>query len=833
VGGGSYSGSNSDSLVTTHTYGSTTELEGGEKDGYNFGGWHLDPNAHDDPITSIGATEITSDITLYADWKRFGTGNVYKAEKLDSGQVVTVDGIKDEAYQDCTAITIDNIVEGSPAATATAYIAWKDSDIYVFIEVVDPTNYLYWDGDVNNYDRVKLFVDLYHNTESESATPPWGGYYRGDSVMAEGWYTIARGGPQYSETSNPRHGTNSVFEWNGWMSNASNDSGYTVGTSHTYDGGYTVEYRLDCSFDERIPDLSEYKEIGVGICVLDKISDSSAGNMVCIEDINENSVTSPAYLSNVKLVDNVTTTAANTQIATKTGGWVRSGETLTSTGSENVALVTGKTFTSGTIEVSMTAAEIQASGLLFCSDSLADTYYKLYMDSTSGNQMKLVKHTNSDTVLASCYVSVGYSYTSSVDLKVVYDRGNIKCFYNDKLLLVYTDSDPLSGNRYGIASNNVGSIFDNITMSTTSDFSEVDTLIIGHSYMELWENYQTDLAGYGYGDIMNIGIAGSSTTNWINHTEAIKAYHPSKIIYMIGINDFAGKASASTTLANVQTAINQVLTDLPNVEVCILSVNKVSNSNYKQYFDEIDTYNAYLKGYVNSSDRLYFGNMNNAYLDENGDPDPNCFTDDGLHLTEAAYSTIVTAINNGFAGIDTNTILTNLANSSNKIGASNWTIDPTNKTVTTNSNNGMVTTSDYYDYLRFTVRIDDTSAPNPYFDPFLTKEAILIGGHIVDGKYIGYALTFDNSGWIEVTYIDGTSDINKSTYKGGWSFGSKEAICNTDFTFTIRSGVLYLTQGGVTNATTVTLDGYIAGQFGILSYDGASTTYTFTEIYSK
>ena len=53
---------------TTHTYGSATALVNGSKTGYDFGGWFTDKECTVSAGSSIGATAITADITLYAKW---------------------------------------------------------------------------------------------------------------------------------------------------------------------------------------------------------------------------------------------------------------------------------------------------------------------------------------------------------------------------------------------------------------------------------------------------------------------------------------------------------------------------------------------------------------------------------------------------------------------------------------------------------------------------------------------------------------------------------------------------------------------------------------------
>ena len=53
---------------TTHTYGSATALVNGVKAGYRFDGWFTDASCTVSAGSSIGATAVTADFTLYAKW---------------------------------------------------------------------------------------------------------------------------------------------------------------------------------------------------------------------------------------------------------------------------------------------------------------------------------------------------------------------------------------------------------------------------------------------------------------------------------------------------------------------------------------------------------------------------------------------------------------------------------------------------------------------------------------------------------------------------------------------------------------------------------------------
>ena len=71
-----YSGSNESSLPDVHTYNVATDLEDGEKAGYNFLGWFTDAECTASAGTSIAANSITADITLYAKWELAATPEI-------------------------------------------------------------------------------------------------------------------------------------------------------------------------------------------------------------------------------------------------------------------------------------------------------------------------------------------------------------------------------------------------------------------------------------------------------------------------------------------------------------------------------------------------------------------------------------------------------------------------------------------------------------------------------------------------------------------------------------------------------------------------------------
>lgn len=63
-----FSGSHSATPPSTHTFGSSTTLKSASKTGYTFGGWFTNSSCTGSAVATLGATDYTDNITLYAKW---------------------------------------------------------------------------------------------------------------------------------------------------------------------------------------------------------------------------------------------------------------------------------------------------------------------------------------------------------------------------------------------------------------------------------------------------------------------------------------------------------------------------------------------------------------------------------------------------------------------------------------------------------------------------------------------------------------------------------------------------------------------------------------------
>ncbi|MBQ0075846.1 MAG: InlB B-repeat-containing protein, partial [Bacteroidales bacterium] len=141
-GNATYSGSNLSSLPTSHTYNTATNLVAGVKDGARFEGWYKDASCTEGPVTTLGATEYTGNITLYAKWTAVyaitytiptdgGTLATDAQTSAASGETVTMPGLQGgnqvPAPYDCETLigwtTSDADYESKAGAMPTPFYA--------------------------------------------------------------------------------------------------------------------------------------------------------------------------------------------------------------------------------------------------------------------------------------------------------------------------------------------------------------------------------------------------------------------------------------------------------------------------------------------------------------------------------------------------------------------------------------------------------------------------------------------------------------------------------------------------------------------------------------
>ncbi len=135
--------------------------------------------------------------------------------------------------------------------------------------------------------------------------------------------------------------------------------------------------------------------------------------------------------------------------------------------------------------------------------------------------------------------------------------------------------------------------------------------------------------------ILNAGVSGDSTVeclerlsgNWFNND-------PKSVYICIGTNDLARERSDKEILGNIRTIVERIRGFAPGISVTLTSLFP-TRENPPRPNERIRGFNEGLKHLAGELNAGYF-DLHHRFTDERGDLKKE-FTEDGLHLTEAAY----------------------------------------------------------------------------------------------------------------------------------------------------------------------------------------------------
>lgn len=308
------------------------------------------------------------------------------------------------------------------------------------------------------------------------------------------------------------------------------------------------------------------------------------------------------------------------------------------------SIATISEMTSGTLSVNVTGVTNGDSGVIFAySDN--NNYYKFYT-SRSTQTVKLAKVENGQTtVLFSNYLSAGYSENNAFLFKVVIRENKAHCYFFNTLYVA--ENITLSGKKVGLYSAKSGTVFTNYSISSDDTVVTCDTLLFGHSYFELWDDWQDDFNYVksqvtGFGSFTNIGIGGSQASHWLTFKDALLSYNFKKAVYMIGINDLSAGVSPQMTVNNITELLLYLKQNIPELTVVLVGVNHC-NARHDDYASfggvnvktQVEETNDLLRTFVAQYDWINFADVEYIFCDSNNNPVAGYFKD-GLHPTSGS-----------------------------------------------------------------------------------------------------------------------------------------------------------------------------------------------------
>ena len=161
-------------------------------------------------------------------------------------------------------------------------------------------------------------------------------------------------------------------------------------------------------------------------------------------------------------------------------------------------------------------------------------------------------------------------------------------------------------------------------------------LFVGSSSFRKWEDVANYFPNY---TIINRGFGGSTLPDVIQYeTDVIFPYHPKQIVIYCGENDIASSDTVSVQM--VFSRFKKLFTDIRAVmhDVPILFISLKPSPSRWQMRNRMMGANKLIKKYLKKKNNAAFVSVWNAMLGADGQPIPDIFESDNLHMNAKGYT---------------------------------------------------------------------------------------------------------------------------------------------------------------------------------------------------
>jgi lysophospholipase L1-like esterase len=155
----------------------------------------------------------------------------------------------------------------------------------------------------------------------------------------------------------------------------------------------------------------------------------------------------------------------------------------------------------------------------------------------------------------------------------------------------------------------------------------------GSSSVRLWDALATDFAGK---PVLNRGFGGSQLRDAVHYADEIAIrYRPRMILIYSGDNDINAGRSPQQVLRDFRAFVARVRRDLPDTPIAFLAI-KPSPSRADQLPQQQQA-NALVKAEAARLPKVEFIDVATPMLRADGQPRPELFIEDRLHMNRAGY----------------------------------------------------------------------------------------------------------------------------------------------------------------------------------------------------
>lgn len=167
---------------------------------------------------------------------------------------------------------------------------------------------------------------------------------------------------------------------------------------------------------------------------------------------------------------------------------------------------------------------------------------------------------------------------------------------------------------------------------TKNSFPDNSILFVGSSSIRFWQT----ATRFPELTVINRGFGGSHISDVLHYLgETTLKYAPNAIVFYAGDNDIAGKKTPERVLRDYQQFVERVQTALPDTPIIFIAI-KPSLSRWGMWPAMQDA-NALIEAFSKDSPSLHYADIATPMLGSTGEPKPELFVSDGLHLSTTGY----------------------------------------------------------------------------------------------------------------------------------------------------------------------------------------------------
>lgn len=159
-------------------------------------------------------------------------------------------------------------------------------------------------------------------------------------------------------------------------------------------------------------------------------------------------------------------------------------------------------------------------------------------------------------------------------------------------------------------------------------------LFVGSSSIRMWKELAEDFPGVA---VLNRGFGGSQLADSTYFADRIVIpYQPRMIVLYAGDNDLNAGKTPQQVFEDYQAFVSRVRAKLPRVKIAFIAI-KPSLARLK-LMGEIRTTNDLIRNYIAKDKQQVFVDVFTPMLNDAGQPRPELFIKDGLHMNREGYA---------------------------------------------------------------------------------------------------------------------------------------------------------------------------------------------------